>query len=235
MKYFTSTCAALIASASFSAAVERTTPKSEIKLGLEATTSWRNEYIYRGFQLDDSSAEFQLAGQLAFSDTETLDFGLYYGSSTGSGNFSETAGFIDFSKNIGDLTYTAKLALKDYSNSRFESGADLGFAVSWALNDSVELTSMLSYDTGADGFYFETKGSYFKGINDDSFLTLDAGASAVSDYYQMDGLHHAFAKLTYTYNISDAVSVSPYVAASFGLNSGLDDHLVGGVYFSVSF
>ena len=39
-------------------ALQRSTPEPELKFGLEALTTWRSEYIHRGFQLADNSMEF---------------------------------------------------------------------------------------------------------------------------------------------------------------------------------
>lgn len=214
---------------------------AEIKLGFEALTSWRSEYIYRGFQLADNTMEFQLAGQVALSNTDSIDVGLFHGTATSSGDFSETGAYIDFSRNIGDLTYIAKLAVRDYSNtdrgpaSNFKSGADIGGAILWTINDQVDLTTHLSYDTGAEGLYLESKASYYLNISDDSYVIFQGGLSAVADYYDRDGINNAFTKIEYTYNISDAVSVSPFVSASLGIVDEAESHLFGGIYFAVSF
>jgi len=208
---------------------------AELKYGIEALTTWRSEYVYRGFELAENSMEFQIAGQVALSNTDTIDIGLFYGSATSDGDFSEAAAFIDFSRNIGDLTYAATLTLRDYTNSTFKSGADIGGSVSWAVNENIDLKGSVSYDTGAEGFYFEGKAGYYRQVTDDSYLTLDAGLGAVADYYSRNGIHHAFVKLAYTYNINDAVSVSPYLQMNLGIHDQAENHLVAGAYFAVSF
>ncbi|MGJ8657291.1 MAG: hypothetical protein ACSHX6_12650 [Akkermansiaceae bacterium] len=211
----------------------------EIKYGLEGLTTWRSEYMYRGFKLADKSMEFQLAGQVALSNTETIDIGLYFGTATGDGDFTEAGAFIDFSKNIGDLTYTAKLTLRDYANtqlkSQFKSGADLGGSVNWVLNDTIDFTALLTYDTGAKGAYGEIKASAYQEVSNSSYLLFSTGVGATADYYDRSGLHHIFAKLEYTYNISDSVSLSPFVATSIAIHDEAENSLSGGVYFAVSF
>ncbi len=207
----------------------------EIKYGLEALSTWRSEYIYRGFKLANKSMEFQLAGQVALSNTETIDIGLYFDTATGDGDFTETGAFIDFSKNIGDLTYSAKLTLRNYSNSPFKSGADIGGSVNWRLNDSIDFTALLSYDTGAKGAYGEIKASAYKEISNSSYLIFNTGIGATADYYNRSGLHQLFAKLEYTYNISDNVSVAPFVATSISIHEDAENSLFGGIYFAVSF
>ena len=179
--------------------------------------------------------EFQLAGQIALSNTHTIDLGLYFDTATGDGDFTETAAFIDFSKNIGDLTYTAKLTLKDYTNSTFKSGADIGGSINWIYNDTIDFTALLTYDTGAKGAYGEIKASAYKEISDSSYLLFSSGVGATADYYDRSGLHHLFAKLEYTHNISDSVSISPFVGTSIGIHDDAQNSLHGGIYFAVSF
>jgi hypothetical protein len=203
--------------------------------GIEALASWRSEYVYRGFSLASSSMEFQLAAQIALSDDYSLDTGVYYGTETGQGTFSELTGFANLIKSAGDFTYSAKLAYHEYGQSIFDSGVDLGLSVRYQMNDNFDVSGTMSYDTGAEGFYFESKLSYYEEVDTDSYLVWDTGVSAVAEYYDRDGIHHAFSKLSYTYNINDSVSVSPYVSAVLGIHEETKNHLLGGVYFAVSF
>ncbi len=207
----------------------------DIKFGLEGLTTWRSEYMYRGFKLADKSMEFQLAGQVALSNSETIDLGLYFDTATGDGNFTETGAFIDFSKNIGDLTYTAKFTLRDYANSTFKSGADIGGSISLKHNKNIDFTALLTYDTGASGAYSELKTSYYKELSIDSFILFNAGISATADYYDRSGIHHLFAKLEYTYNISDNVSFTPFIGTSIGIHSKAPHSIYSGINFAVSF
>jgi len=203
--------------------------------GIEALTSWRSEYVYRGFSLASSSMEFQLAAQIALSDDYTLDTGVYYGTETGRGDFSELTAFANVSRSAGDFTYSAQLAYHEYGKSFFQSGLDLGLNIRYQINDSFDVSGTMSYDTGADGFYFESKLSYYEEVDSDSYVVWDAGIAGVAEYYDRDGLHHAFSKLSYTYNINDSISVSPYVSAVLGIHEETKNHLLGGVYFAVSF
>lgn len=208
---------------------------AEIKFGLEGLTTWRSEYMYRGFKLAGKSMEFQVAGQLSLSKTETLDIGLYFDTATGDGDFTEAGMFIDFSKNIGDLTYTGKLTLRDYTNSQFRSGADIGGSVNWKMNEQFDFTAQLTYDTGAKGAYGEIKATAYKGITDSSYFLFNTGVGATAGYYDRSGLHHLFAKAEYTYNISDNVSVSPFLGASIAIHDKAENSLYAGIYFAVSF
>ncbi len=207
----------------------------DIKYGLEALTTWRSEYTHRGFKLAEQSMEFQLAGQLALSNSVAIDAGLYFDTATGDQDFSEAGTYIDFSKKIGDLTYIAKLALRDYEDAIFRSGADIGGAVNWKINNVFDLTSTLTYDTGAKGAFAEIKASAYKEISQDSFLVFKTGIGIAADYYERNGLHHLSAQLEYTYNISDNVSISPFIGSSIGLHDDAVNSLSSGFYFAVSF
>lgn len=250
MKFGLSTCLGLFAVLPLSAEVlspvqafinKPQETDAELKFGLEALTSYRSGYVYRGFDLAGESLEFQLAGQVALSNTDTIDAGIYYGTASGSGDFTELAGFVDFSRDIGDFTYSALLNVRDYGSTaidseiELESGVDIGGSVSWRYSDSIDFTGEISFDTGAGGFYFEGKVGYYGNLGLDAFWTVDAGVGAVLDYYERNGLHQAFLKIGYTYNINDSVSVSPYGELSLGIDSAASDLLVGGVYFAVSF
>lgn len=203
--------------------------------GIEAVTSWRSEYVYRGFDITANSMEFQLAGEIALTDNSSLDVGLFYGTASGKGDFSEIAGFLDYNREVGKYTFAIKLVLHDYSNSILKTGVDLEAGVNYQLNEAFDVSSYLSYNSGAEGVYYETKLSYFEQVNDDSYLVFDAGFSIVGDYYQRSGLNHVFSKLTYTYNINDSVSLSPYISGNIGIHEDAKNHLFGGVYFAVSF
>jgi len=214
-------------------------PKSEeIELGLygvEVLTSWRSEYVYRGFLLAQGSMEFQLVAQWVLSESDSFDAGVYYGIEAGDGGFSELTGFAAFSRQLGKYRYSAELAFHEYGGSFFDSGVDFRLSANYQMNEAFDFKGSVSYDTGAEGFYFESKVSYYEEVNDVSYVTLDAGISSVAGYYDRDGLHHGFAKLGYTRNISESVSVSPYITGVFGIHNDVDNHVIGGVYFAVSF
>ncbi len=205
------------------------------RLSVESLVTWRSEYLYRGFRVAGSSLETQLAGQFTISDTESLDFGLFYGTATGSGDFSEVAGFIDYSKDIGDYRFSGKLMFNEHNNSILRSGVSIDLGAAYQFDDKFALKSLVSYDTGARGVYAELKLEYYEEVDQDSYVILNTGISATGDYYDASGIHHLFSQLSYTYNVNEFVSFTPYVMASLAINDEIENSLLGGVYFSVSF
>ena len=68
--------------------------ESDIPLGIEAVTGIRSGYVHRGFDLADTSLEFQFAGEVTLSNENSLHFGLSHLAES-DGDFSETAGYLE--------------------------------------------------------------------------------------------------------------------------------------------
>jgi len=113
--------------------------------GVEAIASWRSEYVYRGFDLAGSTTEFQLLAQWGLSDKDSLDVGVYFGSETGSGDFSEFTAFAAYTRAVGKYSYSAELAFHEYGGSFFESGVDLNLGVSYHVNDLFDVKASLGF------------------------------------------------------------------------------------------
>lgn len=211
--------------------------ETEVPYGVEALTSYRSEYTYRGFQLADETLDFQLSSQVALDDSTSINLAAWYGTGLSNSDFSELGLFADIRKNSGQFTYALSGTYRDYSQTFFESGVDIAASVTWHVSDSWDLGIVAAYDTGAEGWYTELNSSYYYRISDNSYVTLKGGVSGVSDYYSRDGLNDLFAKFSYTYNINKSVSISPYIASSVLLDSddAGQDSFFGGVYFAVSF
>lgn len=211
--------------------------ETDIPYGIEAVTQYRSEYSYRGFTLAQDTLDAQLGASYAFDSTTYLNSAVWFGTEIGAGDFTEAGILADLRKDVADLTFSLSASYRSYSNSFMESGTNLEGAVIYHFNKSFDLSTRIAYDTGAEGWYGNSGVDYYFRINDDSFLNIRAGASYVSSYYHRDGFNDAFGKLSYTYNINQSISVSPYVGTSVLLDSNDigRDSLHGGIYFAVSF
>lgn len=210
----------------------------ELTYGVEALAQYRNEYNYRGFEIADDTIDLQLSTQFALDNDFSINTAAWYGTETGSGDFSEIGLFADIRKDIGQATYALSGTYRDYDNTLFfESGFDIAATAIWHFDDCWDFSTTASYDTGADAWYGGTKASYYYRINDSSYFNFNAGISYVDNYYGRDGFNDVFGKVSYTYNINSQVSVSPYLATSILVdNDDLgSDSLYGGVYFAVAF
>jgi hypothetical protein len=209
----------------------------DIPYGVEAVAQYRSEYSYRGFILAKDSIDLQLGAQYAFNDTTYLNSAVWFGSEIGDGDFTEGGLRADLLKDFGAMTYSLSGAYRSYTNTFFEDGTNIEAAAIYHFNKLIDFSGRIAYDTGAEGWYADLQTNYYHRINDGSYFNLSGGISAVDKYYLRDGLNDVFAKLSYTYNINQSVSISPYAGTSVLLDKDDigSDSLYAGIYFSVSF
>ena len=209
----------------------------DIPYGIEAVAQYRSEYNYRGFILAKDSIDLQLGAQYAFNNTTYLNSAAWFGSEIGDGDFTEGGLRVDFLKDLGPMTYSLSGSYRSYSNTFFEDGANIELVAIYHFNQHFDFSGRVAYDTGAEGWYANLETIYYHRINDDSYFSLTGGISAVDQYYRRNGLNDAFAKLSYTYNIDQSISISPYLGSSLLLdkNDIGSDSLYAGIYFTVNF
>lgn len=208
----------------------------EIPLGVEVVTGYRSEYVHRGFLLGRQVLDVQLETEVTLSDHWLLGFGAWHAAETGDGDFSETAAVVDLRFEQGPWTLGASAGYHAYDHSLFRDGCDLGLFASWRLHEDFALTGGIWRDTGADGWYAKLEGVWSKPTGSDSFLEALAGTSWTSDYYGSSGWNDAYARLAWTYSVSENVSFTPFVGTSLALDSGpRKNRLFGGLWFAVTF
>lgn len=209
--------------------------ESELKIGLEAVTGVRSEYVQRGFSLSDALLDFQLEGEVALDDTLLLNFGGWFASEI-SDDFSEAAAFMDFSKDLGEsLTVGASASYHAYDNSFFEDGVDVGASITWFGGEEWDLSLNGHHDFGAEGWYANAEAGWSRRLSDKAFLSLTTGVSWVDEFYSSSGLHDYFGRASLTYNLNGMVSITPFVGWSIELDDADGDELYGGLWFEVSF
>lgn len=211
--------------------------ESSIPLGIEAVTGIRSGYVHRGFDLADTSLEFQFAGKFTLSNSQSFNFGLSHLAES-SDDFSETAGYLEFENEFSDrLRAGLAVTYRDRNDSLLTSGTDLGVFTSYAINDDWEWRNELNYDWGADGLYAASEITWSQPISEKAFIAISGGLSYLSDYEHRDGMNDFFGRITLNYNFSDQVSFSPFVGTSIQLQDedGADDVFYGGLWFQVIF
>ncbi len=216
----------------------------EIQLGVEAVTGFRTGYVYRGFELAESTLDFQVEAEIALTNQVFLNVGAWYATETGQGNFDESAFFthLRFEKDK-HLTLGLSATYRSFSHRStplsvaFEDGVDLGAFATWNFCRDFSATLGAYYDTGANAWYGKLETRWTKPISDKAFFSLETGISVVEEYYGRSGLNDAYTRLSLTYNISDTVSITPFVGGSTLLDSNDlgDDQTFGGVWFEVRF
>lgn len=207
----------------------------EIPLGIEVLSGFRSEYVFRGFGLADQLLEFQLEAEIALSDRWLLNLGGWYGTATGSGDFEEVAGYLDFSYDAEHWRAGLRTTARAYQHARFDDGLDLGPFVDWFPHDDWRLGGALHYDDAAGGWYGEAEAEWSRPLGEQSFIAVLAGLGVSSDYSGSDGFHDIHARASYTYLINRHVAVTPWIGTSIGLDDQLSDHLYAGLWFEVIF
>jgi len=212
--------------------------ENELQWGVEGVTGYRSNYIYRGFELSESTLDFQLEAEFSLSNTLSLNVGGWYATETGAGDFDEAAGFMHLRHQTTEhLTLGLSATYRNFNNSIFESGVDVGAFGTWHFCRDFGITLGGSYDTGAEGWYGHLESNWTKPLSDKAFFSLKTGVSAVDSYYGRDGFNDVYGRISLTYNISDTVSITPFFGGSALLDSNDvgGDHAFGGIWFEVRF
>lgn len=208
---------------------------NDLKWGIEAVTGLRSGYIHRGYDVADTSLEFQLQAEFALSNESTLNFGLWHLAES-DGDFSGSSAYLELEHKIGEqLWIGGSLTYRDFDDSILDSGADLGAFYRYRPHDDWTLGGELHYDFAADGWYAETDLEWSQPLSKSAFLTISSGVSFVSNYYGDSSFHDVFSRITLTYAISDQVAITPFVGSSFSLDSDRDDEAYAGFWFEVIF
>ncbi len=211
---------------------------SDIPIGVEAVTGLRSGYLYRGFKLADATLDFQVESEVAIDDETFLNIGAWYLAES-DGDFSEKGLFLDFRRAVSKkLILGGSLLYRDFHHPVFNSGIDAGISASYRINDEWAWKTTASYDFGAEGFYASSDLHWSHVIDDNSFVSVLGGVSAVNDYYGRNGLNDFYSRLGYTYAISDRVAVTPFVGGSVVIADDgylTDNEAYAGFWFEVNF
>lgn len=218
--------------------------REEIDWGVEAVTGYRSAYVYRGFELSESTMDFQVEAELALNNDTFLSIGSWYATESGDGDYDESAVFAHLTWQQNDqLTLGLSATYREFNNPAsplsviFEDGVDLGGFATWNFNDDFSATAGAYYDFGAEAWYGNAETRWSKALSSKTFLSLNTGVSYVDDYYGRDGLNDAYGRLSLTHHLSDTVSITPFIGGSVLLDdedSG-DDQTFAGMWFEVRF
>jgi len=214
--------------------------ENQLPLGIEAVTGFRSEYVYRGFQHAQQVLDFQLEGEVTLKDGYYLGYGAWYGTGTGSDDFSETGLKISLTYDIDEWQWYNSIKYRDLNESEFDSGVEFTSQLTYFLSESAkhsrEISGIVSYDSGAEGLYGAVEFVTYQAVSDDAFITFKTGASFTDDYYQTSGANDIYSRISFTYNISKQVSVTPFAFGSLNLaNDGRSDYIGAGLWFEMSF
>jgi hypothetical protein len=226
------TCPSLAGPLSVNPAGPESGSAADIPLGVEVVTGYRSEYVHRGFELAQDLIDVQAEAEIALSDRWVLNLGGYYGTGSGSDDFSEAAAFLDLRYEAERWTAGIATTWRDYQDSFFKDGFDLAPRFAWHLTDDWNLAAGIAYDTGDGGWYGNLEAVWSKPLGESSFLGATAGTSWTEDYYGSSGWHDAYARLSWTYAFNDRVAVTPFAGTSIPTSGGPgSNRLFAGIWF----
>lgn len=209
--------------------------ENDLKWGVEAVTGIRSGYIHRGYDVADTSLEFQLQAEFALSNESSLHFGLWHLAES-DGDFSGGSAYLELEHQVGEqLWIGGSLTYREFDESHLDDGADIGAFIRYRPHDDWTLSGELCYDFATDGWYADTDLEWSHPLSGSAFLAISSGVSFVSNYYGDSSFHEWFSRVTLTYAISESISVTPFVGTSLSLDTERDDEAYAGFWFEVIF
>ncbi|MDB9741727.1 hypothetical protein OAB00_02615 [Akkermansiaceae bacterium] len=206
--------------------------EKELFLGFEAVTGFRTSYLYRGIERAENTLDFQAHGFYSRSEHLHFEYGAWYAAEEGSGDFKEYGFLLNYIEERGDFTFYLGAKHTETSNFIFNSVTEINYSSTYNFNADNQLTLLASYETNHEHIYGELTYNGFYDLNKNSYLSYTLGVGSYLDYFDTGSLTHGFGRFSYTYNLTEQVSVTPF--AGFNLAED-DDTFYGGIWFETSF
>lgn len=212
-----------------------TMTEAEPVLSGSLAAGYDSMYNFRGVDFGPDAIWAGVDFNMALSDSVGLNVGTWY--TGGSDSLDELDLYAFITTSCGDLDVsvggTAFFFTEDDSTAQ-ELGVILGYAVG-----PIDLGTIYYYDFETEGSYIELNAGTTIELNDRVSLELGTGVSYGDDYYGVSGGNHVFASASLPIAITGTLTLTPYIAHSWAIDSlddlGEDDHLYGGAALSVDF
>lgn len=202
-------------------------------LQFEVIAGLRSSYIHRGIKLADTTQDIQFNGALAYDDDRGIDYGIWYTGESNTGEFVESGVTMRYLEKFAQWTSFVGFQYRNIDGSFVNSGFELDAGVKFDFNADNALNFLISYDTSAEGWYSALEYKGYTDLDENSFLSYSVGVSFVSHYHGRDGFNDVNGRLSYSYNVNEAFSISPYMVYVYTSERGGD--VYGGVWFEFSF
>lgn len=209
--------------------------QDEIPYGVEFLTGYRSEYVDRGFDLSQDLIEVQIGSEFALSNHWLLQFGGWYGTGTGSGDFEAAEAFLGIRYETETWDAGIDTSFTSYDHRIFRDAFTAGPFFNWYPHRDWRFGGIIEFDTGTDGWYGAVEAGWSQPTGRKSFVRAHAGASAVSGFYGRNGLNDLYARLAWTYGFNRTVAITPFVGTSIALDSAGSNQLYAGLWFEVNF
>lgn len=201
-------------------------------LGFEAVTGFRTHYLNKGALLSKNAIDFQLHGSYSNAENERFEYGTWYLAGSGEDRFTETGVLLHFTESLGDFDYTVGGNYRLFDYHTVESELELNAGVTYFGAKDHYFSSTLYYETEIKQFFLDFKYSGFYNINKNSYLNWEVSLGFSDNYYGEAGLVETKGRLSYTYNLTKQVSITPYVGCFFTSD---EEQIDSGIWFETSF
>ena len=211
--------------------------EDEVPLGIEAMSGIRSGYTHRGFDLADTSLEFQFSGKVILKNGQNLTLGISQLAEVND-TFSETSSHLEWTSPASEnLHFGVSATYRDRNHSTIASGFDLGVFTTYSIHPDWQWRNDLIYDWASQGLYGSTEIAWSYLTSNDSFITITSGLSLIANYEDLDGINDFYSRCSYHYGLSELVSVTPFLGASLLLDhkENRKSSVFGGLLFQVIF
>ncbi len=214
----------------------------EAPLGGTISTGYMTNYIFYGLDLGENAIWTGIDYTITALPV-AVDVGVWYINPTDNPGATGVDDELDLYASVAgpsfagfdtSLTFTAFLFPENGSGATYELAAGVSRSLGF-----VDFASKAAYDFELEAWYFEVGLEKSIDLTDSIALVASAGVSYAIDYYAAgDGFQHAYAQLSLPIALRSNVTLEPYVAGLFALETieDIQDDIVhGGISLSVSF
>lgn len=228
-------------------------PPADEGLGISLTAGYDSSYVFRGVKYGDNLLSAGLNVPIKLSDKLTFNFAPWYGHIAGE-SYDELDLVAGLSYDAGFATLGVGYTWYYYPFSGYQTSepnvtiqvplCEIGACkINWFAGAYLDVNGdggdLFVNRSGSTGWYFETGLNGTIKINDTVSLVPEARVTYGESYYGVSGFNNVLLKLGAPIALTKAATLTPYVAASFAIDSlhdlGVDNYLIGGVALTVTF
>lgn len=220
-----------------------TSPDSAVSLlSGSLSVGYDSMYNFRGVDFGSDAIWSEIDLNIDLSDTVGLNFGTWYTNPTGSIGGSDATDELDLYAFLTTSIGAIDVSVGGVAFFFTEAGAtaqEIGFELGYSPVDALSLGFAYFYDLETEGSYLELNAGTSFELTDTLAIELGGGISYGDSYYGVSGFNHAFASASIPIAITDALTLTPYIASTWSIDGledlGEGDHLYGGASLSVGF
>jgi len=216
-------------------AMSPTMASGNIPYGIEFVAGMRDEYHQRGLQLADDLIDLQIQSNITLTKSSSLNLAAWQGAEM-AGDFQEAGVLLSLTKEYSRFALNSEIGYTRYENSFVESGIQYSVGVDYSLASELVAYVSATYDDdqssmiGLFGLLSSAR------ITDDSFMEYKVEAHMANDYYSREGLYDLSSRVSYTLNVNEMLSFTPFVSYTYPLDEvDLDPEFSTGVWVELFF